>query len=168
MMEAASTSETSVKFYQTTRRNIPEDSHLRMLTRFMCLFMCMYVLMCIGPVCVRAKKKYMHACMHRVVAKSGHTWNENSYEYVFFLMIIYRIWLLFMCTLADVFTSTCINTLFTLNIQNGRLRRMASVFRLWHHSEEMELMRACSFCCFREHCNIWHRNQFNAEVFKIM
>jgi hypothetical protein len=28
MMEAASTSETSVNFYQTTRRNISEDSHL--------------------------------------------------------------------------------------------------------------------------------------------
>jgi hypothetical protein len=28
MMEAASTSETSVNFYQTTRRNTPEDSHL--------------------------------------------------------------------------------------------------------------------------------------------
>jgi hypothetical protein len=28
-MEAVSTSETSVNFYQTTRRNIPEDSHLR-------------------------------------------------------------------------------------------------------------------------------------------
>jgi hypothetical protein len=28
MMEAASTSETSVSFYQTTRRNIPEDRHL--------------------------------------------------------------------------------------------------------------------------------------------
>jgi hypothetical protein len=28
MMEAASTSETSVNFYQSTRRNIPEDSHL--------------------------------------------------------------------------------------------------------------------------------------------
>jgi mannose/fructose-specific phosphotransferase system component IIA len=28
MMEAASTSETSANFYQTTRRNIPEDSHL--------------------------------------------------------------------------------------------------------------------------------------------
>jgi hypothetical protein len=28
MMEAASTSETSVKFYQTTRRYSPEDSHL--------------------------------------------------------------------------------------------------------------------------------------------
>jgi hypothetical protein len=27
-MEAISTSETSVNFYQTTRRNIPEDSHL--------------------------------------------------------------------------------------------------------------------------------------------
>jgi hypothetical protein len=27
MMEAGSTSETSVNFYQTTRRNIPEDSH---------------------------------------------------------------------------------------------------------------------------------------------
>jgi hypothetical protein len=31
MMEAESTSETSVNFYQTTRRNIPEDSHF--LTR---------------------------------------------------------------------------------------------------------------------------------------
>jgi hypothetical protein len=28
MMEAVSTSEMSVNFYQTTRRNIPEDSHL--------------------------------------------------------------------------------------------------------------------------------------------
>jgi hypothetical protein len=28
MMEAVNTSETSVNFYQTTRRNIPEDSHL--------------------------------------------------------------------------------------------------------------------------------------------
>jgi hypothetical protein len=28
MMEAERTSETSVKFYQTTQRNIPEDSHL--------------------------------------------------------------------------------------------------------------------------------------------
>jgi hypothetical protein len=28
LMEAASTSETSVKFYHTTRRNNPEDSHL--------------------------------------------------------------------------------------------------------------------------------------------
>jgi hypothetical protein len=28
MMEAASTSETSVNFYQTIRRNNPEDSHL--------------------------------------------------------------------------------------------------------------------------------------------
>jgi hypothetical protein len=29
MMEAANTSETSVNVYQTTRRNIPEDCHLR-------------------------------------------------------------------------------------------------------------------------------------------
>jgi hypothetical protein len=29
IMEAASTSETPVNFYQTTRRNIPEDSHLQ-------------------------------------------------------------------------------------------------------------------------------------------
>jgi hypothetical protein len=28
MMEAASTSETSVNFFQATRRNNPEDSHL--------------------------------------------------------------------------------------------------------------------------------------------
>jgi hypothetical protein len=34
MMEAASTSETSVNFYQTTRRNNPEDSHL-----FSCSFL---------------------------------------------------------------------------------------------------------------------------------
>jgi hypothetical protein len=32
-MEAASTSETSVYFNQTTRRNIPEDSHLDLLPR---------------------------------------------------------------------------------------------------------------------------------------
>jgi hypothetical protein len=31
MMEAARTSETLVNFYQTTRRNNPEDSHLRSL-----------------------------------------------------------------------------------------------------------------------------------------
>jgi hypothetical protein len=29
MMEAASTSEMSVNYYQTTRRNNPKDSHLR-------------------------------------------------------------------------------------------------------------------------------------------
>jgi hypothetical protein len=29
MMEAASTSEMSINFYQTTRRNVPEDSHIR-------------------------------------------------------------------------------------------------------------------------------------------
>jgi hypothetical protein len=29
MMEAVSTPETSVNFYQITRRNIPEDSHLQ-------------------------------------------------------------------------------------------------------------------------------------------
>jgi hypothetical protein len=29
IMEAASTSETSVNFYQTTQRNNPEDSHLQ-------------------------------------------------------------------------------------------------------------------------------------------
>jgi hypothetical protein len=29
MMEEANTSETSVNFYQTTRRNNPEDSHLQ-------------------------------------------------------------------------------------------------------------------------------------------
>jgi hypothetical protein len=28
MMEAVSTSETPVNFYETTQRNIPEDSHL--------------------------------------------------------------------------------------------------------------------------------------------
>jgi hypothetical protein len=28
MMEAADTSEVSVNFYQTTRRNVPEDSNL--------------------------------------------------------------------------------------------------------------------------------------------
>jgi hypothetical protein len=33
MMEAASTSETSVNFYQTTRRNNPEDSHLHNFRR---------------------------------------------------------------------------------------------------------------------------------------
>jgi hypothetical protein len=31
MMEAASTSETAVNFYQTTRHNNPEDSHLQTL-----------------------------------------------------------------------------------------------------------------------------------------
>jgi hypothetical protein len=29
MMEAISTSETSINFYETTRRNIPEDGHLQ-------------------------------------------------------------------------------------------------------------------------------------------
>jgi hypothetical protein len=32
MMEAASTFETSVHCYQSTRRNIPEDSHLQIHT----------------------------------------------------------------------------------------------------------------------------------------
>jgi hypothetical protein len=34
MMEAASTSETSVNFYQTTRRSNPEDNHLYIWIRF--------------------------------------------------------------------------------------------------------------------------------------
>jgi hypothetical protein len=33
MMEAATTSETSVSFYQNTRRKIPEDSHLNTRSR---------------------------------------------------------------------------------------------------------------------------------------
>jgi hypothetical protein len=33
MMETGSTSETSVNFYQTTRRNNPEDSHLHIRRR---------------------------------------------------------------------------------------------------------------------------------------
>jgi hypothetical protein len=32
-MEAANTSETSVNFYQTTRRNNPEDNHLHIRRR---------------------------------------------------------------------------------------------------------------------------------------
>jgi hypothetical protein len=40
MMEAVSTSETSFSSYQTTRRNIPEDSHLQCIScrRFFLLF----------------------------------------------------------------------------------------------------------------------------------
>jgi hypothetical protein len=34
LMEAASTSETSVNFYQTTRRNNPEDNHINFLQTF--------------------------------------------------------------------------------------------------------------------------------------
>jgi hypothetical protein len=33
MMKAASASETSVNFYQTTRRNVPEDIHLQGMDR---------------------------------------------------------------------------------------------------------------------------------------
>jgi hypothetical protein len=33
MMEEVSTSEASINFYQTTRRNIPEDSHLHIRRR---------------------------------------------------------------------------------------------------------------------------------------
>jgi hypothetical protein len=33
MMGAASTSETSINIYQTTRHNIPDDSHLRTCRR---------------------------------------------------------------------------------------------------------------------------------------
>jgi hypothetical protein len=33
LMEVASTSETQVNFYQTTRRNNPEDSHLHIHRR---------------------------------------------------------------------------------------------------------------------------------------
>jgi hypothetical protein len=36
MMQAVSTSETSVNFYQTTWRNIPEDSHLLAKIMFLC------------------------------------------------------------------------------------------------------------------------------------
>jgi hypothetical protein len=53
MMEAARTSETLVNFYQTTRRNNPEDSHLVTRTcsmgtwcqcyMYVCMYVCMYV-----------------------------------------------------------------------------------------------------------------------------
>jgi hypothetical protein len=43
MMEAASTCETSVIFYQTTRRNNPEDSHLLYLDKLQAnLFLLVY------------------------------------------------------------------------------------------------------------------------------
>jgi hypothetical protein len=35
MLEAASTPEMSVNFYQTTPRNIPEDSHLRLCQAYL-------------------------------------------------------------------------------------------------------------------------------------
>jgi hypothetical protein len=35
MMEEASTSETSVNFYQITQRNIPDDSHLHIQPHFL-------------------------------------------------------------------------------------------------------------------------------------
>jgi hypothetical protein len=41
MMEAASTSETSVNFYHTTPRNNPEKSHLQLC------FMCFRLLICV-------------------------------------------------------------------------------------------------------------------------
>jgi hypothetical protein len=34
MMDSASTSETSINFYPTTRRSIPEDSHLQLVRFF--------------------------------------------------------------------------------------------------------------------------------------
>jgi hypothetical protein len=37
MMEAASTSEPAVSFYQTTRRNNPDDSHLQLTVQNICL-----------------------------------------------------------------------------------------------------------------------------------
>jgi hypothetical protein len=39
MMEAASTSETSVNFYKTTWRIIPEDSHLHIKSNYCKLFL---------------------------------------------------------------------------------------------------------------------------------
>jgi hypothetical protein len=38
MLEAVSTFETSVNFYQTSRRNIPEDSHLQIIGYLTTLF----------------------------------------------------------------------------------------------------------------------------------
>jgi uncharacterized membrane protein YGL010W len=62
MMETASSSETSVNLYQTTRLNIPEDSHLHtrlrenlkshhvscsfILTTHACMYVCMSVYVC--------------------------------------------------------------------------------------------------------------------------
>jgi hypothetical protein len=48
MMEAASTSETSVNFYQTTRRNNPEDSHLLGLY-ILSVYVILLVRECLGP-----------------------------------------------------------------------------------------------------------------------
>jgi hypothetical protein len=42
MMEVASTSETSVNFYQNTRRYNPEDSHLHVYQIFPCALQCIF------------------------------------------------------------------------------------------------------------------------------
>jgi hypothetical protein len=49
-IEAESTSETSVNFYQTTRRNIPKDSHLQELKRSI-LTLCVLYLRKTGKFC---------------------------------------------------------------------------------------------------------------------
>jgi hypothetical protein len=58
MMEAASTSETSVDFYQTTRLNNPEDSHIPSIYDLKMLFVYfakVFVFLC--P--CRTKEKYL-------------------------------------------------------------------------------------------------------------
>jgi hypothetical protein len=52
-MEAARTSETSVKFYQTTRHNNPEDSHLRTHRR-------------------ENLKSYFYQCTRRTITEDSH------------------------------------------------------------------------------------------------
>jgi hypothetical protein len=42
-MEAAGFSETSVNIYQTTRRSIPEDSHIRVLALFHCFLFLLFL-----------------------------------------------------------------------------------------------------------------------------
>jgi hypothetical protein len=74
MMEAVNTSETSVNFYQTTRRNVPEDSHLRVV------FCLNYY---IGPIvytCVGFKGlSRVKTCLQCRMDSSGCTW----YVFVF-------------------------------------------------------------------------------------
>jgi hypothetical protein len=109
-MEAASTSETLVKFYQTTRRYNPEDSHLRshrrenlksylMLLKLIRLFFC-------GQ--VRLERETDHSSPS--TAKVKNAWNYNSIPKYAFMT-----WCLIKYCDNLIFTFTIISYSFSLH-----------------------------------------------------
>jgi hypothetical protein len=76
MMEAVSTSETSINFYQTTIRNIPEDSHLHTSRR----------------INLKCPSVYVHPLECETKIKQQIKLHSKLQVCIFFLVYLFKIW----------------------------------------------------------------------------